>query len=206
MLRKLFGRQPKPFITVVSGLPRSGTSMMMKMLDAGGIPPIQDGVRTADDDNPKGYYEYERVKKLPKGDITWLAGAENKSVKVISALLQHLPAGYNYKVLFMRRPIDEVLASQAKMLVRRHEASSADDDKMRQLFADHLQQVAAWTNSQPHVAVIDVDYTRLAQNPMGQLPAINQFLGGTLDVAAMAAVADPTLYRNRSKKVRKLKS
>lgn len=198
MFRKLFNRQPKPFITVVSGLPRSGTSMMMKMLDAGGIPPIQDGIRTADIDNPKGYYEYERVKKLNKGDTAWLLGADNKAVKIISALLTHLPEGYQYKVLFMRRPLDEVLASQAKMLVRRGEEQS-DDAQMKTLFTKHLAQVEQFMVNHPTLDVLDVDYMTLAQNPMGQLPNIVQFLGkeNEMSISAMAAIADPTLYRNR---------
>ena len=110
MFKRLFGRKHKP-ITIVSGLPRSGTSMMMKMLEAGGIPIVQDGIRTANTDNPKGYYEFERVKQLPKGDTAWLADSHGKAVKIISALLKHLPSDYEYKVLFMRRDLDEVTAS-----------------------------------------------------------------------------------------------
>ena len=124
---KLFGRKKEqPFVTVVSGLPRSGTSMMMKMLEAGGIDPIQDGIRTPDSDNPKGYYEYERVKQLDKGDTAWVADAQGKSVKVISALLRYLPADYEYRILFMRRDLDEILASQAKCwtTARKNQASA----------------------------------------------------------------------------------
>src|SRR5437899_574640 len=108
-------------VTIVSGLPRSGTSMMMKMLEAGGMEPLTDHVRTADEDNPKGYYEFERVKDLEK-DQTWLEDAKGRYVKVISMLLKHLPAGYTYKVIFMRRTMEEILASQRKMLVRRGES------------------------------------------------------------------------------------
>ncbi|HZD55295.1 MAG TPA: hypothetical protein VE136_01120, partial [Anaerolineales bacterium] len=99
-------------MTIVSGLPRSGTSMMMKMLEAGGVPPLTDEIRTADRDNPKGYYEFERVKKMPDGDKAWMVEARGKSVKVISALLEHLPPQYDYKVIFMRRDMNEILASQ----------------------------------------------------------------------------------------------
>ena len=109
---KKFGKKEDKFVTVVSGLPRSGTSMMMKMLDAGGIPPITDNIRSADEDNPKGYYEFERVKKMPGGDTGWMKDAQGKAVKVIAALIEHLPEGYTYKVLFMRRDMDEILASQ----------------------------------------------------------------------------------------------
>ncbi len=199
MLHKLLGRKPEAaFITVVSGLPRSGTSMMMKMLDAGGIPPITDGLRVADTDNPKGYYEFERVKKLDKGDTAWLPDALGKSVKIISALLVHLPPAYTYRVLFMRRDLDEVLASQAKMLERRQEKQAVDDNKMKDLFTKHVRQVEAWMQKQANLTYLDVDYSALVRDPWSQLPQINAFLGGQLDVARMAAVADPVLYRNRA--------
>ena len=129
-MKKLFGKllgDTKPGagrgepIVVVSGLPRSGTSMMMKMLEAGGIPPVTDELRTADDDNPKGYYEFERVKQMDKGDTAWVADAQGKVVKVISALLKHLPSSHNYQVIFLRRHMSEILASQRKMLIRRGE-------------------------------------------------------------------------------------
>src|SRR5262245_34269287 len=119
---------PKPII-IVSGLPRSGTSMMMKILEAGGLPVLTDALRTADDDNPKGYYEYERVKQLDKGDQAWLAEAEGKVVKVISALLTQLPATHQYRVIFMQRKLAEVLASQRKMLIHRGEPTDAVDDE-----------------------------------------------------------------------------
>ena len=122
---KLFGKsQP---IVIVSGLPRSGTSMMMKMLEAGGIPLLTDSIRQADEDNPKGYYEFERAKKLPDGDTAWLKEARGKAVKIIAALLMELPQGYTYQVLFMHRNIQEVLASQSKMLARRGEEKTVDD-------------------------------------------------------------------------------
>ena len=195
MFKRLFGR--KKSITIVSGLPRSGTSMMMKMLDAAGIPPVQDGIRSADTDNPKGYYEFERVKKLSSGDVAWLPDAEGKAVKIISALLVKLPEGYTYKVLFMRRNLDEVLASQDKMLVRRGEEKAVDDEQMKVIYNKHLAQVEGWMRSHPNLEYFDVDYTQLATSPLSILPQINTFLGGKLDVQAMAAVADPELYRNR---------
>lgn len=201
MLKRLFGRnqaqQEQAFITVVSGLPRSGTSMMMKMLEAGGIPPIQDGIRTADTDNPKGYYEFERVKQLDKGDHTWLPDAQGKAVKIISALLVHVPEGYEYRVLFMRRALDEVLASQSKMLDHRGEDAKTSDDKLKELYTKHVQTVEMWMNRQPNIKWMDVDYRALATNPMGLLPSINGFLGDSLNVEQMAAIADRKLYRNR---------
>ena len=132
--------QDKP-IVVVSGLPRSGTSMMMKMLEVGGIPPVTDNHRMADDDNPKGYYEFERVKKLDKGDTEWLADAPGKVVKVIAALLTYLPPTYNYKVIFMRRLMPEILASQRQMLVRRGEAPNKfKDEDMARIIEKHVDK------------------------------------------------------------------
>ena len=106
-------------VFIVSGLPRSGTSLMMMILNAAGIPPLTDYERNADEDNPRGYYEFERVKKLKDGDFGWLENAQGKAVKVISALLTYLPEGYTYKVIFMRRELSEILASQRKMLINR---------------------------------------------------------------------------------------
>ena len=185
-------------ITVVSGLPRSGTSMMMKMLEAVGLPPLTDEVRAADVDNPKGYYEFERVKKLDKGDTAWLPAAQGKVVKIISMLLQHLPAEYDYQVIFMRRDLQEVLASQKRMLAHRDKpADAAGDEEMMRLFAKHLAQVEVWLAQQANFKVQYVDYNALLENPSGPVRQINRFLGGRLDEAAMAGVVDPNLYRQR---------
>lgn len=185
-------------IVVVSGLPRSGTSMMMKMLEAGGLSMLSDGERQADTDNPQGYYEFERVKQLDKGDVAWLPSARGKVVKIISALLEHLPAGYDYKVLFMERHMSEVLASQQKMLKRRGEPSDVDDETLARLLAKHVQHVKSWLTSQPNFAVMTVDYNHLLADPEPYVRRVNQFLGGQLNEQAMNAVVDPTLYRNRA--------
>lgn len=198
LLQRFTKRKPR-FVTVVSGLPRSGTSLMMKMLEAGGIEPLQDGVRTADVDNPKGYYEFERAKGLSKGDKAWVADAAGKSVKVISALLMHLPTEYEYRILFMRRQIDEIVASQKKMLVHREEEEVADDAEIRRLLQQHVNLVRGWLDRQPTFHVLDVDYNQLMQTPQVQIPQINQFLDGRLDTNAMAHVIDPALYRNRER-------
>ena len=194
---KKFSKQSKPVITIVSGLPRSGTSMAMKMLEAGGIPPLTDQIRTADDDNPKGYYEFERAKKLREGDAAWVSQAEGKAVKVIAALLMYMPSGYEYRVLFMRRAMEEILASQAKMLENRGEESNVDDDTMAALFAKHVKQVEDWMKSQPNLQYIDVDYNAMLADPETHVKKINKFLGGDLNEAAMIAVVDPKLYRQR---------
>ncbi|MEZ4594094.1 MAG: sulfotransferase domain-containing protein [Chloroflexota bacterium] len=201
-LKKLLGG--KTAVTIVSGLPRSGTSMMMKMLEAGGIPPLTDKVRTADDDNPKGYYEFERVKQMDKGDTAWMAEAQGKSVKVISQLLRHMPSDYEYKIIFMRRNMAEILASQKKMLINRGEdPNQASDEEIASLFEKHLSNVMNWMNSQPNVSVLYVHYSDMLTNPEPQVAQINQFLGGHLNTEAMAQVVDPNLYRNRKNRLNK---
>ncbi|MCA9935067.1 MAG: sulfotransferase [Ardenticatenaceae bacterium] len=198
-LKKLFKSDTKPVVTVVSGLPRSGTSMMMKMLDAGGISPVQDGIRTADTDNPKGYYEFERVKQLDKGDKAWVADAQGKAVKVISALLKHLPDDYQYRVIFVRRNMPEILASQRKMLVRRGEdADKMDDAQMAALFEKHVADVERWLAQQPNMQTLYVHYSEVLADPLSHIAKINAFCGGALNEEAMASVVDPDLYRNRA--------
>jgi hypothetical protein len=186
-------------ITIVSGLPRSGTSMLMKMLEAGGIEPLTDNIRTADEDNPKGYYEFERVKQL-KQDSDWLEDARERAVKIISALLKHLPQdhAYAYKVIFVRRKLEEVLASQKQMLIRRGEPTDTiSDEKMAELFRKHLSQVKAWIDEQPNVEVLYVSYNEVLEHPQEQAKRINQFLGSSLDVERMTSVVDKSLHRQR---------
>jgi len=201
--QKLFKPSNKNVVTVVSGLPRSGTSMMMKMLDAGGIPPLTDNERTADDDNPKGYYEFERVKKMDSGDTAWLPDAKGKVVKVISQLLKHLPSEHEYRIIFMRRNMNEILASQKKMLVNRGEnPDKADDAEISALFERHLQSVISWMRLQPNVKVLYIHYSDVLANPEPQAAQINEFFNGRLDTKAMATVVDPNLYRNRKDKLK----
>ena len=205
LLKRIFGLAPQPgtrgprdMITVVSGLPRSGTSMAMKMLDAGGLEPLTDNLRTADNDNPKGYYEFERVKSLDKGDTAWVPEARGKVVKVISALLRYLPPDQHYKVIFMQRRLKENVASQKKMLVNRGEATdTVTDEELMVLLEKHLKTVYAWLNSQPNVDVLYLKYHEVVENPREQARIINAFLGGILDEDKMAHVADEKLYRNR---------
>ena len=185
-------------VIIVSGLPRSGTSMMMNMLQAGGLPILTDNIRTADDDNPKGYYEFEQVKQIEQ-DPTWLEAAQGQVVKMISALLKHLPAAYHYKIIFMRRKIEEVLASQRQMLIRRNEPTdTVADNKMADLYRRHLHQVEAWLAKQPNIDVLYITYHQVVSNPREHAEQINAFLGGSLDVDAMAASVDQMLYRQRA--------
>jgi hypothetical protein len=204
MLRKLFSRPqvadktPKNII-VVSGLPRSGTSMMMKMLAEGGVPVLTDEIRNADEDNPNGYYEFEPVKQLTDGQFSWLAGANGKVVKIISALLEYLPGDHRYKVVFMERAIQEILASQQKMLSRRNEKSGIDDADMQKQFEQHLAAVKYWLARQPNIDVLYVEYNKMIANPNDYCAKIAKFLELPVDVEKMRSVPNERLYRNRAK-------
>ena len=184
-------------VTIVSGLPRSGTSMMMKMLEAGGMLVLIDHIRTPDEDNPKGYYEFERVKQI-EHDQAWLKDAKGKVVKMVAALLKHLPPGYRYKVVFMRRKMEEILASQCRMLARNNmPTDEIGDAKMAALFRRHLQIIEAWLQEQPNIDVLYVSYNETVQDPHTQAERLNQFLGDILDVRQMVNVVDPNLYRQQ---------
>jgi len=171
--------------------------MMMRMLEAGGMPVLTDRIRTADEDNPQGYYEFERVKQIEQ-DQGWLEDAKGKAVKMIAALLKHMPGDYQYKVVFMRRNIQEILASQRQMLLRRGEPTdTVSDERMAALFAQHLQRVEAWLSAQPNVEVLYVDYNQMLRQPAMHAAEVNRFLGHKLDLERMAAVVEPDLYRQR---------
>ena len=187
-------------IIVVSGLPRSGTSMMMKMLEAAGLTVMTDGQRAADIDNPKGYFEDERVKDLEKSpDKAWVNDARGKVLKVISFLIKDLPDENSYRIIFMRRDIDEVIASQNKMIHRLGtEDTAATDAEVKKLYQRHLVQVKALVERKPNMAMIDVNHRRAISEPRYAATVVNDFLGGGLDVDAMAAVVDKQLYRNRA--------
>jgi len=186
-------------ITVVSGLPRSGTSMAMKMLEAGGMSVVVDGIRTADEDNPKGYYEDERVKDLGQmQDKSWLTDSRGKVIKIISYLLKDLPSDNNYRIVFLRRNLQEVLASQKKMLERRGETSETSDDKMVEIYENHLWRTNYLLRHAAHLESLDLDYKKVLEDPVGEAERLNAFLGGRLDVEKMVGVVDPELYRNRA--------
>ena len=168
-------------------------------VEAGGLPVMTDRQRVADEDNPKGYFELERVKQLDKGDTAWVGEAQGKVVKVISALLEYLPPAYDYRVVFIRREMSEILASQKKMLERRGEPTDRiSDEELARLFSKHVQKVETWLRSQSNFSVLYVDYNKMLADPLPYVRQVNQFLGGTLDEQKMAAMVDPTLYRNRA--------
>lgn len=184
-------------IIIVSGLPRSGTSMLMRMLEAGGMEILTDEIRKADTDNPKGYYEFELVKKL-ETDKSWLPKAKGKVVKVISMLLQHLPSDNTYKVLFLKRNIQEVLASQKQMLIRRGEPiDKISDEELTGIYEKHLHQVIKWLSDQPSFDVLYVNYNDIMTGPRKYSKKIDQFIGGHSNVDNMANVVDTSLYRQR---------
>ena len=185
-------------VVIVSVLPRSGTSMAMKMLEAGGMELVVDNIRTADKDNPKGYYEDERVKELDEmDDKDWLRQARGKVIKVVSSLLQYLPKDNNYKVVFMRRNLHEVLASQTKMLDRRNEDSQTGDDDLLAMYESHLEKVQFQLRFRPNFDALYVDYADVVAEPARDARRIAAFVGGGLDTERMVAAVDGSLYRNR---------
>jgi hypothetical protein len=185
-------------IIVVSGLPRSGTSMMMKMLEASGLKILTDSIRTADENNPKGYYEYERVKKLKEGDYDWLPMARGKVVKIISALLQYLPNRYQYNVIFMSRNMEEILSSQSRMMVRDGiQGDEISDEKIAELYEKHLKEIETWLEEQPNMRTLHISYNQILADPQPCLIRINKFLGGKLNIQAMIQEIDHSLYRER---------
>lgn len=194
----LRGRYGHP-IYVVSGLPRSGTSMMMKMLAAGGIEVWTDRAREADIDNPEGYFELERIKNLEKdSEKAWLYEARSKVVKVISHLLGELPPVHFYRVIFMQRNLDEVIASQNKMLERvGKQGDRGDEELVRRTFETHLWRTKYWMKQQKHFDFIPVEYAQVIQDPESCARSLRDFLGRDLDLQEMAQAVNPSLYRNR---------
>ena len=190
-------RYGKP-VVIVSGLPRSGTSMAMKMLEAGGLELVVDNIRTADEDNPKGYYEDERVKDLAEmDDKRWLKDVRGKVIKVVSSLLNHLPEDNRYKVVFMRRNLHEVLASQTKMLDRRDEASQTEDEELLEMYDAHLSKIEFQLRFRPNFEAFYFDFADIVQNPTAEAERMADVVGGGLDAKRMAGAVDGSLYRNR---------
>ena len=186
----------KDFIAIVSGLPRSGTSMMMRMLDSGGMEVVTDNIRKPDQDNPAGYYEFEKVKKI-KDDSTWLDSIYGKVVKMVSMLLYSLPSDKPYKVIFMKRDMTEILISQKIMLERKRAKDAKSDEEMAGCFIKHLNEIEKWLGEQTNMNVLYVNYNDIVENPVKNARIVNEFLECNLNIEKMAEAVDKSLYRNR---------
>ena len=185
-------------ITVVSGLPRSGTSLMMQMLRAGGLTCLTDELREADISNPKGYFEFEKVKGL-RADNSWLPEAKGKVIKIISHLLSCLPPELNYKTIFMERDLGEVLASQRKMLANQGRGEeNLSDERLGQIFAQQLRQVRKMLADR-QISTLFLGYKDVLEDPVEISTQLRAFLGNNLDQQAMRDVVDHNLYRQRLK-------
>jgi hypothetical protein len=185
-------------IIIVSGLPRSGTSLMMQLLAAGGVPVLTDNIRRPDADNPRGYWEWERIKRLPQ-EPNCIIEAEGMAVKVISQLLLGLPVGHDYRILFMERPLPEVVASQAEMIRRRGTTGpTLSEEALIAGFQAHLNQVNAWLRKKPNISVCTVEYHQVLRDARGVSEKLQRFLRRTLDGEAMANQVDTSLYRCRT--------
>jgi hypothetical protein len=189
---------PAQFVTVVSGYPRSGTSLMMQMLAAGGMDVVVDDAHKTDEHNPRGYYEYGPALSLGSDVSTtdWVAGARGKAVKVMAYQLGHLPDEFEYRVVFMRRTIAEVLASWDKMGLTRKDCELSERERVL-AFKTEYATYEAHLERRTNVSVVYVQYNDVIAEPAAQADRVAQFLGVGLDVAAAAAAVDPALYRNR---------
>lgn len=190
----------KNFIAIVSGLPRSGTSMMMRMLDAGGMEVVVDNIRKPDQDNPAGYYEFEKVKKI-KDDSTYLDSIYGKVVKMVSMLLYSLPSDKPYKVIFMKRDLTEILISQKIMLERKRAKDAKSDEEMAGCFIKHLNEIEKWLGEQTNMNVLYVNYNDIIENPVKNARLVNEFLEYNLNIEKMAKAVDKSLYRNRKRTI-----
>jgi hypothetical protein len=188
----------RDYLTIVSGLPRSGTSLMMEMLQAGGLPLMVDEVRRADEDNLRGYFEFEPVKKT-REDPSWLREAPGAAVKMVYRLLRDLPHDYRYRVIFLRRRLAEIHASQEAMLRRnRKQSAFMEFTEFERIFTGEIERILQWVASQPNFAILQVDYNALMEDPRPRVTAIDAFLDGGLDVDAMCGIVTPSLYRQRA--------
>ncbi len=188
----------RDFVTVVSGLPRSGTSLVQQMLAAGGFDVWTDGVRAADPDNPRGYFELEAARRL-QADADWVARARGRAIKVVSAQVRHLPPDLAYRLVLVRRDLHEVVASQQRMLARRaaEDAAGPPPERLVALYDAELRELERWLRARPAFARLDLGHAELLADPLAAARRLEAFLGAGLDVAAMARVVEPGLYRQR---------
>jgi hypothetical protein len=189
----------RDYVTVVSGAPRSGTSLMMRMLEAGGIPALTDAERPPDAHNPHGYFEYSPVKRLALGDdASWIEAARGQAVKIIYRLLTYLPPRTSYRIIFMERDLEEVFASQRDMLLAQGDAAASQEAaRLIPAMAAELRATKEWLARQPNASALAVPYAEVVRDPVTWSHDVARFLGASLDEAAMAAAVDPSLYRHR---------
>jgi len=186
-------------ITVVSGLPRSGTSLMMQMLDTGGIEPFTDNIRQPDESNPKGYCEYERVKSLDR-DTSWLFEVENCAVKIVANWLHFLPPEFEYSLVFMERDLEEVIRSQDEMLkLAGRPARKYDLDLMASSYGRLIEATKDWLSRQKNINTININHQDVITNPSQAAEMVNNFLGNMLDESKMPSVIEHTLYHQKMK-------
>jgi hypothetical protein len=184
-------------IIVVSGLPRSGTSMMMQMLKVSGVDLVMDDTRKPDLYNTRGYYEYEKVKEIKK-DTSWLDGIQGKAVKIISQLLYHLPESHQYKIIFMQRNMEEIISSQNKMLSSRGRGSDVINDTiMAEKFERHLEKIRKWIVNQGNIECLYIHYNNIIEDPIKTITKLNDFFDNQINIRPMLKVIDKSLYRIR---------
>jgi len=195
-----------PFITIVSGVPRSGTSMMMKVLEAGGMGILADNVRGADSDNPNGYYEYEPVKRT-RSDHRWTLNAEGRAVKVVHLLLHHLPRDKQYRVIFIHRDLQEVVASQQKMLRNlKKQGASLSDEELALALGTQVEKTLTWVRRQGNMQLLEVHYSKMIADPLSEIARVAELISAPLDLHAMTCVVDSSLYRQRHMESEKIDS
>jgi tetratricopeptide (TPR) repeat protein len=184
------------FATIVTGLPRSGTSLMMQMLAAGGVPPLHDGKRAPDSDNPRGYYEFAPARNL-RADASWFPEATGRVLKLVAQLLPAIPVKADCRIIWMERPLDEVLASQAVMLDRlQAPGARLGPAQLRKVFEQQIKRVEE-AMARRKMAVLKINYHDCVRDPAGVVSRIAEFLGLPLDRAAMAQAVNPALHRQR---------
>lgn len=184
-------------ITVVSGLPRSGTSLMMQILEASGYEILTDGLRKADENNLNGYYEYEHVKSLAK-DNSWMAEAEGKAVKIIAQLLPYLPEGFEYRIFYMERNLDEIVSSQSRMLGRLNKkVSPTDNNVLKSVFEKQSIAVIKQMTCRTDVSLLRVSFNGLMNNSESEIEALQRFSVGKISKEAVMRVINPEHYREK---------
>jgi hypothetical protein len=191
------GRDVSRDIVIVTGLPRSGTSMLMQAVTAGGVPPLTDGLRTPDEDNPRGYFEFEPATRL-RTDRSWIPRARGKVVKLVLPLLPYLPSGESYRVIVIQRDLGEVAASQKRMLERLQRSDQAavlSEPELDRAYRVHEEEVCRWLEQHEETAVLALDYAAILEDPPSAAARMAALLGSGFDEKAGAAAIAPELRR-----------